>query len=504
MDRSGHSAIRRLARNSLLPTATGLVNKLVDMGFALVMLRVLQAEGVGLYTVAVVLVGYFDILVTFGLPTLVTREVARAPGEAARLLGSAMALRYGLWVASLPLVAALVGPAAPWLGATPEVAVAVWLLMAAMLPSIFAGCLSALFMAHERMEVPALVTVGTTLLKVGLGTVALLGGFGFVGLAAVSVVVNALTAAALLALLARLQGWPGVRLDPSLTRRLLGMAYPLMLSSLLNSLFFRLDALLLNPLAGPQALGYYSAAYKVIDGLLVVSSSFTLALFPTLARRATSAEGLREAYWLGLKALLLVSLPMATGAALLAEPLMEVFAGPEYLPHAAVALGVLVWLLPLSFVNGLTQYLLIALDRQRYLSLSFALATLFNLAANLYLIPRYSYLGAALTTVLSEAVLLGPFWLAVLRHLPGIPVARLGWRPALASAVMAPAVLVAREASWLLAVPLGAVVYLAAAMALRSLSPSELALLEPVVGKRVARLLGATASHERRALSGGP
>ncbi|MBI4492426.1 MAG: flippase [Chloroflexi bacterium] len=480
------SSIRRLARNSLLPTATSLLNKVLDMGFAVAMLRMLQAEGVGQYTVAVVLAGYFDILVTFGLPTLITREVARTPGEAARYLGSSLALRYALWALCLPLVAVLLGPGADVLGVNAQVALAVWLLVAAMLPGILAGCLSALFMAHERMDVPALVAVATTLLKVALGLGALLGGYGFVGLAAVAVLANLATAALLLGLCWVLLGWPGAQLDLTLGRRLLGPAFPLMVSSLLNSLFFRLDALLLNPLAGPLAVGYYSSAYKVIDGLLVVSSSFTLALFPVLSRLAHGpSERLRDAYWLGLKTLLLVSVPMAMGVTLLAEPLMELFAGPSYLPHAALALQVLVWFLPLSFANGLTQYVLIALDRQRVLTLSFALATAFNVAANLYLIPRYSYLGAAIATILSEVVLLGPFWLALLRHLPGIPLLRLGWRPLLASAAMVAPVLAVREVHWLLAIPVGALVYAAAVLVLRTLDQAELALLEPLVGRRV-------------------
>lgn len=482
---------KQLARNSLLPTATGLLNKVLDMGFAVVMLRVLQADGVGQYTVAVVLVGYFDILVTFGLPTLITREVARSPTDAARYLGSALAVRYALWAASLPLVAVLLGPGAEVLGLNTQIALAVWLLVAAMLPSIFAGCLSALFMAYERMEVPALVTVATTVLKVAFGLLALLGGYGFVGLAAVAVVVNLVTAAVLLLLYRALFSWPGVRLNLPLGRRMLALAYPLMLNSLLNTLFFRLDAVMLYSMAGSLALGYYSAAYRIIDGLLVVSSSFTLALFPMLSRLAHGpAERLRGAYWLGLKALLLVSVPMATGVTLLAEPLMQAFAGREYLPHASVALQVLVWFLPLSFANGLTQYVLIALNQQRFLTLSFALATVFNFTANLYLIPRYSYLGAAASTVLSEVVLLGLFWLAVLQHLPGIPLVRLSWRPLVASALMAGPVLVVAEISWVLAVPVGVVVYVAAALALGALGRGELALLEPLLPAWLAAAAG--------------
>ena len=86
-------------------------------------------------------------------------------------------------------------------------------------------------------------------------------------------------------------------------------------------------------------------------------------------------------------------------------------------------------------MNGVTQYVLIAVDRQRFLTIAFLIATAFNLVANLVLIPRASYLGAALVTVLSEVVLLGPFWWAITRSLAPVSLSPLVWRPAVAAAV---------------------------------------------------------------------
>ena len=53
-------------------------------------------------------------------------------------------------------------------------------------------------------------------------------------------------------------------------------SFPLMVNGLLNQLFFKIDVLLLKPLAGDLALGWYSTAYKVIDGLQVIPASFVL------------------------------------------------------------------------------------------------------------------------------------------------------------------------------------------------------------------------------------
>ena len=75
----GRSTAQRVLRNSAFPMAASLLNKAVDLGFAVIMFRVLGAEGVGAYTFAGVLTTYYDIVVGWGLGTLITRDVAQDP-----------------------------------------------------------------------------------------------------------------------------------------------------------------------------------------------------------------------------------------------------------------------------------------------------------------------------------------------------------------------------------------------------------------------------------------
>ena len=476
------TAAQRVFRNSTLPMATGLVNKVLDVGFALIMFRILRAEGVGAYTFAGVLVGYLDILVGFGLGTLITREVARDPTAAGRYLGNTLALRLLLWLASGGLLAVLVGPGAGPLGITPPIALTIGLLWLALLPAILSGALSALFAAHERMEHPAAVTILTTLLKVSFGILALAAGWGYVGLAAVAVVTNVLTAVVLLGLCVRTIGWPGLAVDWRFGRSMAGVSLPLMVNSLLNTLFFRIDALLLKPLAGDVALGWYSTAYKFVDGLQIIPSSFVLALFPLLSRHAAGdRRRLARTCAAALKTLLALALPISVGTTLLAEPIILLFAGPSYLPESARALQVLIWFLPISFVNGLLQYVLIAVDRQRWITLSFLIGATFNLAANLLLIPAYGYLAASWVTVASELVLLAPFWRVIRRELPPIDLLGLAWRPTLAALLMAGPVWLVNEWSALLALPAGALVYGAALLALGGVDADDRAVLRTLL-----------------------
>jgi len=251
-----------------------------------------------------------------------------------------------------------------------------------------------------------------------------------------------------------------------------------MVNNLLASLFFRVDAFLLRPIAGDTAAGWYSAAYRVVDGLTLIPAYFTLALFPTLTRHAAADRAATaRVYARALKVLLTLALPATVGIALLAEPLVRLFAGGGYLPESAVALAILIWFLPFSYVNGVTQYVLIALDRQRFLTFAFLVVTAFNLAANLLLIPRLGYLAAALLTVASELVLLGPFWWAASRDLAGVSLLRVAWRPTLASAGMGVAMAPLVADWWLLAIPLGGAVYTALLLLLGGVDAADRALL---------------------------
>jgi len=117
-----------------------------------------------------------------------------------------------------------------------------------------------------------------------------------------------------------------------------------------------------------------------------------------------------------------------------------VVGGRDYLPDSAVALAILICYLPLSYANGLTQYMLIAAGRQRLLTGAFVAALIFNLAANLVLIPRFGYVGAAWVTVASEIVLLVPFRLAAMTVAPGVSLLREARAPLAATVLMAPVV----------------------------------------------------------------
>jgi O-antigen/teichoic acid export membrane protein len=365
-----------------------------------------------------------------------------------------------------------------WGQMTPDIVAAIALFAVALVFSNLADAFSAVFYAYEKMEYPAAISTVTALTRVSLGVLVLLVGWGFVGLAGVSVVANIVSAAILGTLMVRHCFRPHFEWDPQAGKWMLTTSLPLMINLLLATVFFRIDVLLLKPLKGDTVVGYYSAALKYVDGLLIIPQYFTQAIFPLMSRyAATSRDSLMRAYVLSLRLLLIIALPIAAAMPFIAEGLILVLGGAQYLPDSAIALQLIIWFLPLSFVNSVTQYVLIAIDQQRFLTRAFLVGVTFNVVANLIFIPIFSYKGAAVVTIFSELALLIPFYYAVRKHLGSLPWLSLFWQPAVAAAIMAGVMWLFRDLNWLLLIPLGGAVYLAVLALIGGFRQPDMALL---------------------------
>jgi O-antigen/teichoic acid export membrane protein len=189
-------------------------------------------------------------------------------------------------------------------------------------------------------------------------------------------------------------------------------------------------------------------------------------VFPLFARQAASDRAaLGRAYSYLVRLLLLLALPLATGIGMLAPWCIAFLGGIAYVPHGAPALALLIWYLPLSYVNGVTQYVLIALDRPRTITFSFAVAAVFNFVFNLVFVPRYGIQAAAIATVASEVVLYVPLWWVLRTELALVPLWRVVWRPALAALGMAVGMLLGLRLHLLLGLALGLIVFWAGLLA---------------------------------------
>jgi len=493
------STVRRVAKNSIAPIVLNLFNRAIDFAFAALMARILEPVGNGRYATAINIYLWFDILANFGLDMVLMREVARDRTEGRRLFLNTTALRLLLYVAAAPVLGAFLGG---WqsLG-TPLARETVWavvLLYVGLLPGSVAYGLAALFRGCEKHEYPAAIQTVTTILRVTLGVIALVAGMRIVGLAAASILTNVATLA-ILAILARRLIWdelPGTagRVDWRMQRSLLAQSWPLMASLLLQQLFAGVNVVLLQQLQGDAVVGWYDAARKWVDALNLIPSFFTFAVFPVMSRQAAEdRSGLQRSYRLSVKLLTMIALPVAVLITLLATPLVGLLSGAKFLPHGAIVLQLLIWSILFGWINSLTNYVLIALNRQRYVLLASGARVLFTIAANFLFVRTFSYVASAWIIIGGELLLLVLFNVDLRRQLGPVGWGRTLGRPVVAGLAMGAAAWAVALFSRPLAVVVGLIVYPLALILLRALTPEEWEMLAPLVpgGGRLARLVRA-------------
>ena len=100
-----------------------------------------------------------------------------------------------------------------------------------------------------------------------------------------------------------------------------------------------------------------------------------------------------------------MSLPMIAGLVILAKPIILVFSGEEFLPSVIVLqiLSFLLIVIPWSSFLGLQ--ILYPIRKEKYGNYAVIIGALVNLVLNFFLIPRYAYVGVAVSVVCAETVI---------------------------------------------------------------------------------------------------
>ena len=472
------SPIKRIAKNSLVPMVMALTNRLIDFAFAMVMLRILQPEGAGKFAFAVAFISMSDIITRYGLGTLVTREVAANRTETNSYLSNVTLLRMYLWVFALPFIGTILVLYVMFGDLSFDVVITIAIFSIGMLLSNFADGLTAIFYAHEKAEYPAAIASITTLTRVGVGLLVLLLGWGIIGLAGASLLANLVSFMVLSYILMVKIYRPSFDNDISLQKEMMRESLPLMLNHLLATIFFRIDVFILAPTWGDESVGYYNAAYKYIDGINIIPQYFTLAIFPLMSKFASdSRDSLIRAYKLSLRLLIMLALPITIGTPFVAHELIGFLAGEKFIPDSVIVLQILIFFLPFSFINQVTQYVLIAINQQRFLTRAFVIGVAFNLITNIIFIPKFGYRAAAVTTILSEWVLLIPFYMLVKKHLCTLPWLDIVWRPIVAGLVMGGILWFMGDIGFVMTVVIGGSVYLLVLTLVGGLNQEDMAVV---------------------------
>jgi len=180
---------------------------------------------------------------------------------------------------------------------------------------------------------------------------------------------------------------------------IMGMAW------MANLAFNTVDILMLGVLSNPEQVGLYSAAYRIVNQLLLAYYMLTGALYPQLARQ-DSAQRLRMLRPRIFSALIVVGSALAFLLASFRRPLLGVVFGHPFVAAAPLLL-LLAFVLPLDFLTSYLSNAYIAWSMERSVLVCAAIAAGSNIILNLATIPRFGAMAAAVNTLISYFVYLG-------------------------------------------------------------------------------------------------
>jgi O-antigen/teichoic acid export membrane protein len=207
---------------------------------------------------------------------------------------------------------------------------------------------------------------------------------------------------------------------PESWKRILRDTLPYALAAAVGLIYFRIAVVLMSYVATDEETGIFSAAFRIVEVVGVLPWLLVSAGFPILARAARDDEA-RLGYALQkiFEVAVVLGVFIALGLAVAAPFAIKVVAGADFTESVPVlrlqAVGLVTGFLMVTWT-----YALLSLKLFRPLLLANAAAAVVAIVATLVLSPPFGAEGAAIATVLAEAVLAAASLTALLRHRPAL------------------------------------------------------------------------------------
>jgi len=194
--------------------------------------------------------------------------------------------------------------------------------------------------------------------------------------------------------------------DKSNLKNLLLLSWPFFLAGIFSQLFSSSDTIILASLKGDQAVGLYNAGQKLVISLsLFVAATVARLFYPVFNYYFTrSKEHLSFFFHKSVFYLSLLAFPAACGIFILAGPLVSIIYGQAY-SSAVPALKILVFSLPLMFIDFLFIGLLNGCDEQKKNTLFRGVGAMALIILNFILVPALAQTGSAISCFVSFVVL---------------------------------------------------------------------------------------------------
>ena len=400
-----------LLRNSLwMFTGQGL-SVVAQAVYFIVIARLLGSTEYGVFVGAAASVAMVSQYGSFGSGLIFLRYVSPDHSRFAAYWGNIL-LSTCLFGSVLVLG---LGAVSPWLLHGTDARMIIMLAIGDCICSQLTTAISQVFQAFEKMRYTAILNLATTCARMILAVVLLATLHNATALtwAITSLAISLITAAAGVAIVTKHFGLPVFRPRLFLERAREGFVFAV--SGSTTSIYNDVDKAMLAHFGMNAANGIYTMAYRVIDIATMPIRSIHAAAFPRFFRKGAASDGLSVTQSFAKRLVSRTSLiGLAAAAVMFAmAPVIPHIVGKGFLPSVTA----LRWLCLIPFLRSfhLAAGDALAGAGKQGVRLTFQLiAAGANVALNLFLIPRYSWRGAAWASLATDGMLGIFLWTVIL------------------------------------------------------------------------------------------
>lgn len=389
-----------------------ILGKVCTTAASLVIVKLLTGFGkefYGNYLTAYEFLAFFGILADAGLFAIAVREIAKSPSQSStnKIFGNIFSIRVVLIITVMLLAigAAQLVPNYPDM-----VKNGIMITALSMGLTILSGTMSSVLQAKMKIQWFSLgLVVSKITLAAGIWWM-IFKGHGtspadFYTYLWIGVFANALFAL-IVWWFARKEVAIQLRFELDYWKKLLTQSLPFGLALILQTLYLRLDILLISFLLGSASVGMYGVSARVLEGLFVLSVFFGHAILPKIsAEESNKSESNKTLTW-AMSILLGVALPIMLVLQKFSTEIVEFISNEDFLSTTESigadtvlsALGITVFF---AFFNQLFTFALVAKNRQNYMLKINSIALLINGLGNLIFLPKFGIIAAAYTTIIS-------------------------------------------------------------------------------------------------------
>ena len=473
------STVQRVAKNTGIIIAGDVVFKLISLFVIIYLARYLGTVGFGKYSFVFAYLAFFGILKDLGLQAILVREMSRDASIAPKIIGNAYVIRLILAVFAVVLSIIVIS----FMSYPKDTTTCIYIAAFTLLFISFSDFYTTIFQANLKMEYNIIAKLSFKVLSATL-IFWIIFSHGTLMQIIIALVFSEMIKTLINFSFSRKFVRPHFEIDFGLWKYLLKESIPLALTSVIMIIYHKTDIVMLSIIKGDAPVGIYSAAYKLYEPLLLIPYALMISLFPIMSTfYKNSKKKTIKTYELSIKYILLIMLPIVVGTTLIADKIIFLIYGASF-AGSTTALQILIWALVFSSMNNVFLNLLIAIGKQKLITISTSLCAVANVTLNFFLIPMLSYNGAAIATIVTNIVFFVAGFYFVSKYLHALPLRKMLIKPVISVLLMGAFVYYFVCVNLFLLVSLAGIVYLIALFALKAISKEDFDIAKKVIGRK--------------------